>query len=186
MANTDNPGTLIPDGEGAGSGSAGDRGRARSLMPLQPIVRKKPRRRFRGVPPPLIYDLDALPDSAFLSDTETAAAVRRAKATLELWRTNANHPLKWRRVAGRVLYSIKTVRAFLGGADEPREPPAAGSESRSTAPEAGDRTPRRKAHSASGGAQERLSAPCRSSSEPDDRPRRRKARNAGASQQPTA
>jgi hypothetical protein len=84
---------------------------------LQRIIRKKPRQRFRGTPPPLTFDLDALPDSTLLNESETAAACRRAKSTLEVWRKQADHPLRWRRVAGRVLYELSAIRAFLMGAE---------------------------------------------------------------------
>ncbi len=94
------------------------RGRAhgRSRPPSQKIIRKKPRRRFRGTPPPLTFDLEPLPDSTLLNETETAAACRRAKATLEVWRKQPDHPLKWRRVGGRILYELSSIRAFLRGA----------------------------------------------------------------------
>ena len=94
------------------------RGRAhgRSRPPFQRIVPKKPRKRFRGTPPPLTFDLDALPDSTLLNDTETAAALRRAKSTLEVWRKQPDHPLRWRRVAGRVLYELSSIRALRKGA----------------------------------------------------------------------
>ena len=85
--------------------------------PLLPrIVRKKPRKRFRGTPPPLRFDLDELPDNTLLNETETAAACRRAKSTLEVWRKQPDHPLRWRRVAGRILYELGSIRAFLKGA----------------------------------------------------------------------
>jgi hypothetical protein len=90
--------------------------RRRLRPPFQRIVRKKPRERFRGTPPPLTFDLDALPDSTLLNDSETAAACRRSKSTLEVWRKQPDHPLKWRRVGGRVLYELPSIRAFLKGA----------------------------------------------------------------------
>lgn len=88
-------------------------GRSRPSLPK--IIRKKPRQRFRGTPPPLLFDLDALPASTLLNETETAAALRRAKSTLEVWRKQANHALKWRRVGGRVLYELAAIREFLKG-----------------------------------------------------------------------
>jgi hypothetical protein len=91
------------------------RAQARSYARLLEISRKKPRTRFRGTPPPLTFDLDDLPDSAFLNESETAAAVRRAKSTLEVWRKQPAHPLKWRRVAGRILYELVSIRIFLKG-----------------------------------------------------------------------
>jgi hypothetical protein len=89
--------------------------RGRSRPPFQKIIRKKPRQRFRGTPPPLTFDIEALPDSTFLTETETAAALRRSKACLESWRKHADHPLQWRRVNGRVLYGITSIRALLKG-----------------------------------------------------------------------
>ena len=62
--------------------------------PSLKIQRKTPRpKRFRGTPPPLTFDLDALADSTLLNESETAAACRRAKSTLEVWRKQADHPL---------------------------------------------------------------------------------------------
>jgi hypothetical protein len=90
----------------------------RSRPPFQRIVRKKPRKRFRGTPPPLNFDLDALPANRLLSETETAAACRRAKSTLEVWRKRTDHPLRWRRVAGRVLYHLSSIRDFLKGTEK--------------------------------------------------------------------
>ena len=89
---------------------------SRSRLPLEKMVHKKPRhKRFRGMPPPLTFDVDALPASTLLNETETAAACRRAKSTLELWRTQPDHPLRWRRVGGRILYELASIRAFLKG-----------------------------------------------------------------------
>jgi hypothetical protein len=88
----------------------------KSGKPLEEIERKKKRRRFRGVPEPLAIDIDALPDSARLNQKETAAILRRAEATLENWRLmHPDHPLKWTRVAGRILYEVGTIRTLLKG-----------------------------------------------------------------------
>ena len=87
----------------------------RSNSRLQKISRKKPRTRFRGTPPPLTFDLDALPGSTRLTETETAAAIRRNKSTLELWRQYPDHPLRWQRVGGRMLYQLASIRDFLKG-----------------------------------------------------------------------
>jgi hypothetical protein len=57
---------------------ARERAYRRSRPPSQKIFHKKPRKRFRGIPPPLTFDLDALPANTLLSETETAAACRRA------------------------------------------------------------------------------------------------------------
>lgn len=83
-------------------------------MKVVPIVRKAPRRR-KVIPPPLTFDLDALPANSLLNATETAAACRRTKATIELWRRDPHHPLKWRKVGDRILYELASIRAFLKG-----------------------------------------------------------------------
>ena len=97
------------------------RAQGRSYSRLQKIFRKKPRKRFRGIPPPLIFDLDVLPDSTLLTETEVAAALRRAKSTLENWRKQPDHPLRWRRVAGRIVYELPPVRVLMKGAAPPQE-----------------------------------------------------------------
>jgi hypothetical protein len=91
------------------------RPRRRSRPSLGHIVRKKPRPRFRGTPPPLTFDIDALPDSTLLTVTETAAVIRRSKSALEVLRKQKDHPLRWRRVGGRLLYELSSIRAFLKG-----------------------------------------------------------------------
>jgi hypothetical protein len=65
----------------------------------------------------LTFDLDELPVTTLLSETEAAAACRRAKSTLEGWRKQKDHPLRWRRVGGRVLYELSSIRDFLKGAE---------------------------------------------------------------------
>jgi hypothetical protein len=99
----------------------GRRPRPLSKEALAKLVRKKPRKRYRGVPPPLPFDIDALPDSTLLTEGEVAAVVRRSRTTLETWRRFSEHPLQWRRVAGRVLYEIGPVRKFLKGDTDKRK-----------------------------------------------------------------
>jgi hypothetical protein len=55
---------------------------------VQGIVRKKPRQRFRGTPPPLTFDIEELPDSTKLTETEAAAVIRRNKS--RPWSFGAN------------------------------------------------------------------------------------------------
>ena len=87
--------------------------------PFKKIVTKPSFKRFRGTPPPLTFYLDALPASTLLTQSEAAAAIRRSKAALENWRLNhPDHPLRWRRVGGRVLYELASIRAFLNGAEK--------------------------------------------------------------------
>jgi hypothetical protein len=94
----------------------------RSRRPLQSISRKKPRARFRGTPPPLTFDIDALPGSTLLTEAELAAILRRSKSCLENWRNYPDHPLRWRRVAGRILYELGSAREFLKGDPDKRKP----------------------------------------------------------------
>jgi hypothetical protein len=79
--------------------------------------RKSPKKRFRGTPPPSTIDLSTLPDKTLLSEHEVAAILRRSKAVLEYWRKVKAHPLKWQRVAGRILYEVSSVRELLKGGE---------------------------------------------------------------------
>jgi hypothetical protein len=80
-------------------------------------VRKYPPspNRFRGIPPPPTFDVNALSNGTLLTETETAGIVRRSKACLSNWRKYSDHPLRWRKVAGRVLYELSSIREFLKG-----------------------------------------------------------------------
>jgi hypothetical protein len=83
---------------------------------------KRPRKRgFRGLPPPPSFDFSSLPDSASLTEYETASVGRWSTNTLGIWRQRPNHPLKWTRVGGgRVRYRVADIRAFLAGGYRPR------------------------------------------------------------------
>jgi hypothetical protein len=90
--------------------------RLRPPRPVGPVKKYPPApNRFRGVPPPPRFSVSELPDDAFLNETETAGLIRRSKACLTNWRRFPNHPLRWRRIAGRVLYELASIRAFLRG-----------------------------------------------------------------------
>ena len=57
---------------------------------------KKDRHGLRGVPPPLTFDLNELPDNALLSQVEVAAAKRAAKISVEKKRlAEQDAPLVW-------------------------------------------------------------------------------------------
>lgn len=79
------------------------------------IERKTPRNHFRGIPPPLDFDIFALPATARLNEAEAAAALRRARSALEYWRKDKAHPLTWTRVAGRILYDLPPILEMLRG-----------------------------------------------------------------------
>ena len=78
---------------------------------------KRPRKN-RGMPPPVTFDIDALPGSSNLTALEAAAVIRRTPGALELWRRDSKHPLKWRYVDGRPLYRVDAVRDYLAGCDK--------------------------------------------------------------------
>jgi hypothetical protein len=79
--------------------------------------RKSPKKKFRGTPPPSTIDLSQLPNTTMLTEHEVAAILRRSKSVLEYWRKVKSHPLKWHRVAGRILYELPSVRELLKGGE---------------------------------------------------------------------
>jgi hypothetical protein len=87
---------------------------SRRGTPLREIARKK-RRRDRSVPPPFPFDIGTLPDSTLLAEAEVSAIIRRTPPCLQNWRKYPDHPLRWRRVGGRILYELGSVREFLKG-----------------------------------------------------------------------
>jgi hypothetical protein len=82
--------------------------------PVGPKTPDDLRRGFRGVPPPLPYTLDALPDDALLTGYEAAALSRFSTITLDSWRQIPGHALKWEYAAGRYIrYRAGNLKAFL-------------------------------------------------------------------------
>ena len=76
---------------------------------------KRDRHGFRGVPPPPVFDFDALPDGALLNEYETAAVGRWSTNTLTAWRFREGHGLRWIVIAGgfiryRVSASERSLR----------------------------------------------------------------------------
>jgi hypothetical protein len=85
---------------------------------------------FRGVPPPPVFDFDALPDGAFLNEYETAAVGRWSTNTLAAWRLREGHGLRCVVIAGGfVRYRVADIRAYMADATprrrKPRPPPPA-------------------------------------------------------------
>jgi hypothetical protein len=89
--------------------------RRASGRPRLDFAHKKNHPSRLGVPPPLTFDLDALPGSTLLTNKETAAAIRASRAALKLWRKRPDHPLRWRRTRGRYFYELSSIREFLKG-----------------------------------------------------------------------
>ena len=87
---------------------------------------KRDRHGFRGVPPPPVFDFDALPDGALLNEYETAAVGRWSTNTLAAWRLRkAPHRLRWVVIGGgRVRYRVGDVRAYLADAAPRKRQPA--------------------------------------------------------------
>ena len=69
---------------------------------------------FRGVPPPATFSLATLPDDALLTTIEVAAVLRGSTNTLDVWRTDPDHPLQWISLpSGFVRYTAGALRAYL-------------------------------------------------------------------------
>ena len=69
---------------------------------------------FRGVPPPATFSLATLPDDALLTTIEVAAVLRGSTNTLDVWRTDPDHPLQWISwPSGFVRYTAGALRAYL-------------------------------------------------------------------------
>jgi len=75
--------------------------------------KQPPRARKKLVPSPLRFDLNALPGTGFLTERETAAALRRSPMVLTRWRKEPNHPLRLRMIGDRLMYEARSVREFL-------------------------------------------------------------------------
>jgi hypothetical protein len=81
---------------------------------LDHIVRNEQttKKRDRSMPPLPMFDFEALADGTHLNQVETAAVLRRSVSCLENWRKDPEHPLKWQRVAGRVIYTARAIRKY--------------------------------------------------------------------------
>jgi hypothetical protein len=91
---------------------------------------KRDRHGFRGVPPPPVFDFEALPDGVMLKEHETAAVGRWSTNTLAAWRLRKAHALRWVVIAGGfVRYRVADIRAYLADAAprkrKPEPPPPA-------------------------------------------------------------
>jgi len=85
---------------------------------------KRDRHGFRGVPPPSVFDFDALPDGALLNEYETAAVGRWSTNTLAAWRRREGHSLRWVVIAGGfVRYRVADIRAYLADATPRKRKP---------------------------------------------------------------
>jgi hypothetical protein len=89
-----------------------------------PTPDRRDRHGDRSVPPPLAFDIYALPDSTLLTSRDVAAAGRWALSTVEKWRQRPGHPLQWLDLPGGFKRTtVGNLKAFLAmGA--PRKRPA--------------------------------------------------------------
>ena len=88
----------------------------------KPVEPKRDRHGFRGVPPPVTFDFDALADGALLSETDVAAILRMSTNTVASWRQRPDHPLRFLVLPnGFVRYTAGHVREFLASG-KPRPP----------------------------------------------------------------
>jgi|SRR5215831_12845603 len=78
---------------------------------------------YRSVPPPATFDIYALPDTAPLTIRDVAAHGRWAVATVEKWRQQPDHPLKWLTLPGGfVRTTVADLKRFLASG-KPRKRP---------------------------------------------------------------
>jgi len=90
--------------------------------PTAPEQDQKPDRHgFRGCPPPIVgLSLSSLADDTLLTTYEVAAIARLSTNSLDAWRRQKDHPLRWVAIIdGRIRYRAGDVKAFLAGG-EPR------------------------------------------------------------------
>ena len=88
----------------------------------KPVEPKRDRHGFRGVPPPVTFDFDALADGALLSETDVAAILRMSTNTVASWRQRPDHPLRFLVLPnGLVRYTAGHIREFLASG-KPRPP----------------------------------------------------------------
>ena len=58
-------------------------------------------------------NLDALPDSHLLDDTQAAEALGISAGTLSVWRSVGRYSLKYSKIGRRVKYRVGDIRAFI-------------------------------------------------------------------------
>jgi hypothetical protein len=89
----------------------------RRKPPGQPKAKpaaKRHRDRNYGVPLPCKFDIDKLPDSAWLTNTDVAAVLRRARGTVEGWRQRPDGgPIPFEYLDNKPVYRAHAVRAFI-------------------------------------------------------------------------
>jgi len=85
---------------------------------------KRDKHGFRGRPGPAQFDLYALPDTALLTEFEVAQIGRWSTNTLQAWRRQPDHALKWVAIAGGLVrYQVGTIKRYLGmGVPRKRKP----------------------------------------------------------------
>jgi hypothetical protein len=85
----------------------------------------KPRDRHgeRSVPPPLTFDIYELPDSTLLTSRDVAAHGRWAVSTVETWRLQPDHPLRWLSLPGGARRTtVGYLKAFLASGTPRKRP----------------------------------------------------------------
>jgi hypothetical protein len=101
----------------------------------------------RSVPPPLAFDIYALPDSTLLTLRDVAAHCRVAVATVQKWRGRRGHPLRWLNFPGGFLRTtVGELKAFLApGKPRPSLTPPPSRKPEQRSPKAARRSSRRRA-----------------------------------------
>jgi hypothetical protein len=87
---------------------------------------RRDRHGFRGVPPPPLFSLADLADDAMVTKAEAAGWLRVAKSTVDGWREQPNHPLKWLELPGGfVRTTAGNIRKYIAAGAPRRRKDAA-------------------------------------------------------------
>jgi hypothetical protein len=79
--------------------------------------KERDRHGFRGVPSPPSFSLKDLPDDTQLTEREVAGYGRWSTNTVQSWRQDPDHALKWEVVAGRFIrYRAGNLRDYMAQA----------------------------------------------------------------------
>jgi hypothetical protein len=72
-----------------------------------------PQRRVFSPLPMLDFNFSELDDEALLDEVETSKVIRKRRGTLQQWRRQENHPLKFIKVGNAVRYRVRAIRDYL-------------------------------------------------------------------------
>ena len=76
-------------------------------------VTTAPQRRMFSPLPMLDFNFSELDDEALLDEIETSKVIRKRRGTLQQWRRQKDHPLKFVKVGHAVRYRVRSIRDYL-------------------------------------------------------------------------